>query len=369
MIGLFRNLIFIFLLCTCSPEKQSGMTRACLPEKNLLKKGVANKFYMHGTPQEGFPFTDIRYELYSRFGENEIKIESFNAGFEKIQERIIKWDSRQLTLLKETHYSPWDTVSMEIKQNGFLPLKINQTRTLEITGLRQGRFQKISTERTYVKDTIIFNKPAYIIKEDFITKTLGKTDTVINKSSGKILYMDELGLFSSFRMFNNMSYRYELVEQMPASKFNKLRDHNRKRVAYIDPSATLDKGSDFKLCNPEPQIYDYYNSYPPGGFLKGKNEMASIISSRIDKKKLLQESGYFTLRFVVNCNGEAGRFVTEETSLDFEKKKFHRETANHLYDIVKGLGQWRPVTLDKPVDGYFYITFKLEDGELKEILP
>ena len=77
-----------------------------------------------------------------------------------------------------------------------------------------------------------------------------------------------------------------------------------------------------------------------------------------------------TFRFVVNCEGKAGRYMVIQNNLDLEPKVFDEKLTSHLFTITQGLKEWRPVILEnEPRDYYMYITYKLLDGKIIEILP
>jgi hypothetical protein len=156
---------------------------------------------------------------------------------------------------------------------------------------------------------------------------------------------------------------------MPDHEFEKRSAHGKKRVAWIDPSLTLDDHTDFKLCHGEDLIYDYYNSGGLAQHGESKKEMVRNLMAQIDRKKLFDESGFLAFRFVVNCEGKAGRFITEETDLDFGRKKFNPQTVAHLYQLVYALQDWKPVVVGESRDAYFYLTFKMNHGEVTDILP
>jgi hypothetical protein len=232
------------------------------------------------------------------------------------------------------------------------------------------RFLEMHTKKEFVKDSIVSGKRAAIFYERTTFKEPSNSDTTRTVIIGKITYVEGIGLFHIKKNFPDGQKIFELVEQMPLSAFIKLKKHDLKRVGYIDPSKTLDNNDNFRLCFKEELIHDYYNSSPQGSYAKGKKAMVKIISSKLQKEKLHNESGYLTFRFVVNCRGEAGRFVTEESSLDYEKKAFNKETIKHLFTILhQNLEKWQPVVTDEPKDAYFYVTFKLRNGEIIEILP
>jgi hypothetical protein len=115
---------------------------------------------------------------------------------------------------------------------------------------------------------------------------------------------------------------------MSNDRFQTLRNHNRKRIGYINPSSTMDNGSSFKLCEQEVKIRDYYNSTPEAQFGLGKKEMVNKIMSQIDRNKLFSESGYLTFRFVINCHGQAGRFTTLKTKRSLIFTALYRNSAN-----------------------------------------
>ena len=54
----------------------------------------------------------------------------------------------------------------------------------------------------------------------------------------------------------------------------------------------------------------------------------------------------------------------------YQPLKFEEETIEHLYGILRKLEEWRPVVINEEArDAYFYITFKIEDGKITDILP
>ena len=146
------------------------------------------------------------------------------------------------------------------------------------------------------------------------------------------------------------------------------RQENKKYIhdiGYVDPNTALvDK--DFKTCKDE--IYEYYNSEPDGGYKHGKKALRNFVLEKYSTS--VKESGYLTFRFVVNCEGKAGRYMIIQNNLDLEPKVFDEDLTSQLLTITQGLKEWRPVVLEnEPRDYYMYITYKLLDGNIIEILP
>ena len=196
------------------------------------------------------------------------------------------------------------------------------------------------------------------------------SDTTESQWNTTSYYLENLGFFGAMEVHEDFTWELELVEQMPLAKFQKLANHNEKRVAYIDPDYTLDKDSDFKICVHEKFIADYYNSTPDGDYLYGKAALVDTMLTNLEIDKMMNQTGMLTFRFVVNCNGEAGRFIAKGYDLNFQPYEFPEETINHLYEQLQKLKEWRVVVINEvPRDAYFYFTFKLNNGEITDILP
>jgi hypothetical protein len=72
----------------------------------------------------------------------------------------------------------------------------------------------------------------------------------------------------------------------------------------------------------------------------------------------------------MNCKGERGRYICEEANLDFEPKRFDKEVRDYLLKQVIKTKGWKPQPLGEETrDAYVYITFRLKDGKIIELLP
>ncbi|RMB58581.1 hypothetical protein EAX61_09785 [Dokdonia sinensis] len=137
-------------------------------------------------------------------------------------------------------------------------------------------------------------------------------------------------------------------------------------VAYIDRATALGDPN-FRACDEE-HIYDYYNPQR-ATYSKGKNGLRDFIMSHYENRAYT-DSGYLNIRFVVNCNGEAGRYVIHENNLNLEPIVFSEDLVNQLYDITTQLKRWNPnVIREEKRDSYMYISYRIENGEITEILP
>ena len=186
----------------------------------------------------------------------------------------------------------------------------------------------------------------------------------------KAIYVKNFGLHSYHSAREEGEFESELVEQMPLSEFKKRAAHGIKRVAYINPDEVMDKGSGFEICTKYSKIYDYYNGAPDGHYIGGKRALWKAIIPKLKKEKIEGQSGYRTLRIIINCHGDIGNFITEQADLDFQKTEFSTEVVKYFFGIMQTLTKWQPCHIQKiPSDSYAYLTLKLRDGELVELLP
>jgi hypothetical protein len=137
-------------------------------------------------------------------------------------------------------------------------------------------------------------------------------------------------------------------------------------VGSIKSDLSLDEPS-FTVCD-EQRIFEYYN------FQKGfqfEGEKVTLINYfKTNYKVQANDTGYFTVRFVVNCRGETGRFRTEAMNFSYQPVEMNEETTRQLLKLCKEVKGWGiGVYQDKERDYYQYLTFKIEKGQLTEILP
>ncbi len=124
----------------------------------------------------------------------------------------------------------------------------------------------------------------------------------------------------------------------------------------------------FKICN---EFVGQYYNYGKG--LQYQGEKIKILESFKGFKETnsIEDSGYVTIRFIVNCEGKTGMFRIQEMNYNYEPKKFSEEVKTQLLKITQSLNGWI-VPMDEngsKLDYYQYLTFKLESGRIIEIMP
>ncbi len=139
-------------------------------------------------------------------------------------------------------------------------------------------------------------------------------------------------------------------------------------IGDISYESNLDD-SNFKLCHEDLSVQFNYN----GIGLMYEGEKPTLIKHFIDNyssNKIVGETGFITIRFIINCEGKAGRFRPSEMGMDLQEKKFNAEITKGILEATKKATGWIPHVIEgNAYDYYQYLIFKLKDAQIIEILP
>lgn len=152
-----------------------------------------------------------------------------------------------------------------------------------------------------------------------------------------------------------------------ACKTEKQPDEFLRQVGDITFDPKLDT-LNFEPCY-EDYAFQYYN-FSDG--IQYIGEKAKIITEFQDKFKAVnqEENGYITIRFIVNCKGNTGRFRVTGMDKNYTEKNFSKELTNQLLAITRELDGWKPGDYDgRKFDYYQYLTFKINQGKIERIMP
>jgi len=141
-----------------------------------------------------------------------------------------------------------------------------------------------------------------------------------------------------------------------------------KNVGDIAPDPALDDPN-FSVCR-ENYIQQYYSS-STSGFRGEKPALEAFFREKFTPNlKHRGENGYITIRFVVNCRGQTGRFRVQEMGGDYLPKKFPPALTGRLLDLTQQLDGWLPAQRNGfTFDYYQYLTFVIASGDIAQILP
>ena len=144
-----------------------------------------------------------------------------------------------------------------------------------------------------------------------------------------------------------------------------------KNVGDLPFDESLDD-KNFEICNKK-NIKQYYvrsSTDSPANYEGEKRALEKTILSQYNFAKTASENGYLTIRFLINCKGETGRFRIEEMNFEYQPIQFDQKISEQLLKIVKNLDGWIPrQNGETTFDFYQYLTFKIQDGQIIKILP
>ena len=140
-------------------------------------------------------------------------------------------------------------------------------------------------------------------------------------------------------------------------------------VGDIEHNKKIDQ-SDFKICHGDEQILQYFNLGEGPLYPEEKSTILETFESKYKPVKATGEDGFIRIRFVVNCEGKAGRFRILQADYDYNEMEFDKSITAQLLEIIKEIDTWKKIyRYEIPVDYYFYLLFKINDGQITEILP
>jgi hypothetical protein len=126
----------------------------------------------------------------------------------------------------------------------------------------------------------------------------------------------------------------------------------------------------FKVCYGDNRIIQYFNNSRGVEYEREKIAIDKAFQEHYDVSKAAKESGLIRIRFIVNCQGETGRFRVLSMDEEYNEKQFDASITEQLLEITKSLEGWKPkVDRGRQVDYYQYLIFKIRNGEIVKILP
>ena len=128
--------------------------------------------------------------------------------------------------------------------------------------------------------------------------------------------------------------------------------------------------SNFNLCNKERIV---------GWFASAAMSVPIFRGSKSTFKKYILENfnttdnsdnGFLNLRFIINCKGEVGRIEINELDIDYKPSKFSPNLVKQIVELSSRKENWNISNIKgEQLDSYMYLIYKIENGEISEILP
>ena len=126
---------------------------------------------------------------------------------------------------------------------------------------------------------------------------------------------------------------------------------------------------DFQRCLNEKFAFQYYNDSKGFQYVGEKIEIDEKLK-KINFKEDQNANGYVTIRYVVNCEGKTGMFRVQQMDSNYLQISFNKEMITQILNFTKNLKGWIPKEIqNRKIDYYQYLTFKIKNGNVSEVLP
>lgn len=368
------SVLILLVISACSNPKSFSINDkpTWLPSESKLSQGVVSKFYKADIRGEGKRDAgDISYRSYQLIGDNLLEVISYNAGYQMESKSTFKVENQKMILQSQLVENAGDTIEAIISNSSYYSWDPNNLANSSITvNYNEKAKYQTKSQQVRVFDIESLNKTGVSFEFNVSSQNLANEASQPRTSLVTTTFLEGIGLFAEEVISGERKLQVELIEQFPLSEFEKRSNHGLTRVAYINPDQKIDTISWFAPCLKPQRILDYYNTTPYAQYTGGNFKLQEYIKSNLDATLFQNESGYLVYRFVVNCEGKAGWFVTEQYDLDYQPKDFNQKLVDHLLKPLVAVDSWTPGLINGTArDSYVYITFKFKDGELIEILP
>ena len=133
-------------------------------------------------------------------------------------------------------------------------------------------------------------------------------------------------------------------------------------IGELSSNREIDGG--FKVCN-EDKIPNYYGM--DTDYEGGKKAIKNKLLDSLQNLKF-GNPGLITFRFIVNCEGDIGRFRTQSTNLKLEKIEIDSKKLKNIENALVNLKDWNPAKNEfNSYDSYYVLNFKIRNNRIVDI--
>lgn len=142
--------------------------------------------------------------------------------------------------------------------------------------------------------------------------------------------------------------------------------NSKEKVGAIAFDASIDR-ADFTVCD-EFNIEEYYQVNPKYG--EGMRTIQNYFSPHLTELNgFIEQDGYVTIRFVINCQGETDRYRSVFVNPSFQNSEGNNTLQTKLTELVRLMGKWTPGNYEgKNYDAYQHIKFRIKNKKIVDIL-
>lgn len=138
-------------------------------------------------------------------------------------------------------------------------------------------------------------------------------------------------------------------------------------VGYIDQSKAL-LNKKYKLCN-KGSLYHTYSSAGLKAYKGSKKKFRDAVNKEFNMNSYT-DFGYLNFRFLVNCEGNSGWFEIIEMDLNLKEKPLNPKLVDELLKFTSNQERWNVISHNnEPQNYYMYVSYRIENGKVTEIIP
>lgn len=171
-----------------------------------------------------------------------------------------------------------------------------------------------------------------------------------------------LVLLSASGLFGYMYYEHQDAYDTENKPY-------KKYIGYIDQEKAA-LNDTYELCG-DGFIQRTYNGAALEAYAVNKRHFRNQLNKEFSIVKH-EDSGYLNFRFLVNCEGKAGWFETIEMNLDLVEQKLNPNLVRELLEFTSNSNHWNILRYPEdntPYNYYTYISYRIENGKITEIIP
>ena len=141
-------------------------------------------------------------------------------------------------------------------------------------------------------------------------------------------------------------------------------DALKRNLSWIACDAELDDPS-FTLCD-DHAVLNHYRHRPQ--YQEDGSDIGDLILAEFADCPMQEGlSGFITVRFIVNCEGQAGRFRTYELNTAYQPYHFERLTSQ-LVRFIQSKKSWKPGKVEgRPFDSFYHLNCRVIDGLITDV--
>ncbi len=158
-------------------------------------------------------------------------------------------------------------------------------------------------------------------------------------------------------------FGFELLLPNYQNSFDRI---HKGHIGYLDPK-NPDISEDFKRCTDKLPV-GFYHSTAPYIYKGGKPFFKRFIQNNYSNNNFT-DNGYLNFRFLIDCNGELGDVETNQLNTNLEITTLNENLVGRLSKLTLRKENWNSLETREVRDFYMYIIYKIENGQVVEILP